>query len=275
MDSVWFELLEKWNSNRSSNERQANVHLLYLLRLILERSPSWNASDLDALRYALEQTIDGERPENWSSYNLGMAKSMNYFLQYQTEQKIKEHTLGALPPLERRVIVQLAKTPKSTPTEIAGELGMHNRQQISNLLRSLRAKRLVDYTEIGKRRWYSLTLAGSQAYEQIKGSEQHSAAVADMKSIGLAVDFYSLRKRRPLGNSSVKSSAKYDKNTKQGKTREVLTFLAQSYSAEKVLEASDSDLKYNSDESSFDEKLEHSLPSYLQSSVRLEEELLV
>ena len=174
MDGMLWETLENWKRLQGSNEQQANVHLLLLLRHTLEKSCSADAASLDRLRYGLEQTLDGKKPDNWGSYNLGMAKALNYFLQYQTTEKMKATTAEVLPPLEKKVVLYLAQAPQSKPTEIAKKLEIASRQQISNLLRSLRAKQLIDFTEIGKNRWYVLTQAGIQAYEQIKGSEELS-----------------------------------------------------------------------------------------------------
>lgn len=133
-----------------------------------------DTATLDQFRYLVEQTIDDKKPEDWGSYNLGMATSINYFLQHQVNEKMKTYTAGRLPPLEKKVVAFLAKNPRKTPTEIAQNIDIENRRQISNLLRSLRAKQLISFIEIGKNRWYDVTQAGKQAYEQFVAAEESS-----------------------------------------------------------------------------------------------------
>lgn len=186
MNEMWLDALQTWRKLQSTHAQGANDYLKVLLQHMLENFNRADASTLDKWRYGLELTLPNRQPQDWSSYNMGMAQSIVYFLQHQTSEKMRTHTISALQPLEKKIVLLLAQAPRSTPTQLASRLEL-TRQQTSNLLRSLRSKKIVEYMEAGKSRWYSLTESGSIAYEQFKGQEEISST-STKKSTTLTID---------------------------------------------------------------------------------------
>ncbi|TBL70549.1 winged helix-turn-helix domain-containing protein [Paenibacillus thalictri] len=174
MSNMVWEWMENWKQLQDSDGRQANVHLMLLLRYVFETRGKADLPELDRLRFQLEESIEGRLPEDWSSYNLGMAQVLQYMLHHDVIAKQQQFTFKALAPLEKKVIDFLAHHPKSTPTELAGGLELSSRQQISNLLRSLRSKKLIEYLEIGKNRWYSLSQIGELAHAAHQAQDELS-----------------------------------------------------------------------------------------------------
>lgn len=209
MNEMWLDAFQAWRKLQSTNEQEANDYLKVLLQHMLENFSRADASTLDKWRYGLELTLPSRQPQDWSSYNMGMAQSIVYFLQHQTSEKMRKHTISLLQPLEKKIITLLAQAPESTPTQLASWLEL-TRQQTSNLLRSLRSKKLVEYMEAGKRRWYSLTEAGSIAYEQFKGQEEISST-STKKSATLTSD-QDIKDIKLPSNFFHKATHKHDKH---------------------------------------------------------------
>lgn len=181
MDARWLELLDRWNRmDEEADYRQTQGSLLAILRYLLEQWDEVNAADLDRVRMDLERTIEDREPEDLESYNLGMAKTLVHMMQYLIVSKHQLDLAETLPPLELKVIRCLGQTERSTPTQIALKLELPNRQQATNLLRSLRAKKLVSYVEHGKNHWYRLTTAGKKALQNSFRASEEQAVAADL-----------------------------------------------------------------------------------------------
>ncbi len=172
-DRLW-EALNQWERCKHVDESEANGHLLVILRNVLEHAADADPTALDRIRLELEYSVEDDVPADWGSYNLGMARTIGLLLQHEVIEKQKKLDLRSLSGLERQIIKALGHVSELTPSQLRERIGIDNRQQVSNLLRALRAKELVHFVEVGKYHWYKLTRDGRKYYEQLKAEEETS-----------------------------------------------------------------------------------------------------
>ncbi|WP_309119925.1 helix-turn-helix domain-containing protein [Paenibacillus sp.] len=178
MNERLWKAIERWEETKDAEAKEATGHLLIVLQNALEHAADTDPIELDQVRLLLEYGMEDEKPADLKSYNLGMARTIVNFLQHHIFEKQKEISVMALPQLERDVLMAIGATPDITPKQIADRLRIENRQQVSNLLRSLRMKQFVRYIEAGKYHLYRLTRSGQQQYERLKAAEEPSASIA-------------------------------------------------------------------------------------------------
>ncbi len=194
------ESIIQWKQLFGQDEEQAYDHLLIIIKEATHTiAASFDTNEMDAIRVRLEQTIGDKRPDDLYSYNLGMANAAALMLRHSVKQKQLDRTMRTLPALEGSVVKQLERHPRATPTALSQLVGVTNRQQMSNLLRSLKAKGFVHCDEEGKHRYYSLTSQGRQFVEwQAANNEQASARNWELVvSNSKKVEFPSLFSQKP------------------------------------------------------------------------------
>ncbi|WP_127579451.1 hypothetical protein [Paenibacillus koleovorans] len=193
MNEMFWKAFDQWNTVKDSDVSQANDLLVVLMRHVFEKTPKLDLQMLDRIRLQMEYALEDDRPESMRSYNLGMARMITHYLHHEIQGKQQQVTINSLPNLERKMIAALGTKEQATPTQLAIEVGIDNPQQRSNLLRSLRAKDLVQYMGIGKNRFYSLTRTGMLVFERLRAmGETSAAAVAPVSEKRSAIlnDFY-------------------------------------------------------------------------------------
>jgi DNA-binding MarR family transcriptional regulator len=182
MDPMIKESLHGWKERFEQEVGDAQDHLVAIMQYATEAIAARNASILDTIRYKMEQSIGRERPEDAKSYTLGMAHGFMQMLNYWSILHQQEETTAKLTEIEKCVLREVAAHPNITPSQIMHHLQLENRQHMSNLLRKLRAKELVQYWEAGKYHYYSVTSLGQRVAEMLIGQEEQAAAL-DRKQV--------------------------------------------------------------------------------------------
>lgn len=169
--------IQQWMDYSGSPEAQeALFGVIQMLARALHRFPHKDRPGWDIRQYAtVARTLESEE---WAKdYNIGMARGLLVLIEELITLCQLDLTIMNLTGLEKSVLACIAEQPRITPTEILKKLEKDNRQQMSNILRSLKARHLVDSYEAGRHNWYNLTPEGYQIISCIHQDEE--AAVAE------------------------------------------------------------------------------------------------
>lgn len=177
------EYLAKWADDIDKPEAQeALFDVIHLLAQYLHRPQVKGQFDWDIRQYLTYcKTPDSLAAKD---YNIGIARGLLALINDIIMLCQLDLTVMNLTGLEKSVLACIAKQPRITPTEILKKLEKDNRQQMSNILRGLKARHLVDAYEAGRHNWYNLTQEGYQIIDYINKDEE--TAAADTFKIALA-----------------------------------------------------------------------------------------
>jgi len=175
--------LQQWKDYSHSPEAQETLFdIIHLLARSLHRSPHKDRPGWAIRQYAAGAgAAEGEGAKD---YNIGMARGLLVLIEELITLCQLDLTIMNLTGLEKSVLACIAEQPRITPTEILKKLEKDNRQQMSNILRSLKARHLVDSYEAGRHNWYNLTPEGYQVISCIHQDE--AAAAAETAEIAFA-----------------------------------------------------------------------------------------
>jgi len=175
------EYLRQWmNCCDRPEAQEALFGIIHILAQTLHSPLNNERSNWDIRQYAAcVRTPAGE----WAKdYNIGMARGLLVLIEELIVLCQLDLTIMNLTGLEKSVLACIAEQPRITPTEILKKLAKDNRQQMSNILRSLKARHLVDSYEAGRHNWYNLTPEGYQIISCIHKDEETAtteAAISD------------------------------------------------------------------------------------------------
>jgi len=169
------EYIRQWQDCSDSPEAQeALIGIIQLLAHSIHRSTHKERPGWDVRNYTAGA---GTRETEWTKdYNIGMARGLLVLIEELITLCQLDLTIMNLTGLEKSVLACIAEKPRITPTEILKRLEKDNRQQMSNILRSLKARHLVDSYEAGRHNWYNLTPEGYQIISCIHQDEEAAAA---------------------------------------------------------------------------------------------------
>lgn len=168
------EYLTHWVADIDKPEAQESLFdIIHLLAEYLHRPQAKGQFYWDIRQYqAYCKTPDIMMAKD---YNIGMARGLLALIHDSIMLCQMDLTVMNLTGLEKSVLACIARQPRITPTEILKQLEKDNRQQMSNILRGLKARHLVDSYEAGRHNWYSLTQEGYQVIEYINKDDETAA----------------------------------------------------------------------------------------------------
>ncbi|WP_078429862.1 hypothetical protein [Alkalihalobacterium alkalinitrilicum] len=185
MEHKVMEKIRTLRKRLNDDPEQVSYDLYSLEKYVAESLLERNFAIPNKVKSSLERQFANQKPEDMRSYNIGKAHTLIELISimkkpYDLDQKVKE-----LNDLDKKILKYIAHHREVTPTAIRNEISElnDNKQYTSNVLSKLRQIDMIAAHQVGKYRWYFLTILGEEIVNKIEKVEEFEQKLNQIKSM--------------------------------------------------------------------------------------------